>query len=420
MTLSTPIKSVLEQFKLSDAISVLARDEGKCLVRHNITQKEFVLGAKEAQVVKYFSEHQALPEDTNTHFVQQVIRYLNDKAILIGKDQSYQDSLNVYNQPFSILGLGANLYQLKNNDSCFVGVPYSRGNQISGGCDKATNAARSWLKSRGVTHQSMSKEPDITKYIRIDNTVDFSGLKSKITNKTISDIGDFYFYPYEDNSKIFKQLTLLSKHFSERNISPIYFGGDHSITYPILKGIAAQHDEFYLIHIDAHTDLYQTPVDDIYGEHCVNHHGNFLTKSLNELPALSHVFQFGIRGMNNLGTQTNDRMTTFGIRDTLNVLRQQNIKQVLGLPEHAKIYLSLDMDVLDPTVFPATNSPVVSGLQYHELLTLLSLLLEDRTLIGADIVEFNPTIDNQEICHQIFSETLLFLANYVGEHHESK
>ena len=95
-------------------------------------------------------------------------------------------------------------------------------------------------------------------------------------------------------------------------------------------------------------------------------------------------------------------------------------KIFLGIPENAKIYLSLDVDVLDPAVFPATNSPVVGGLQYHELLTMLSLILKDRALLGADIVEFNPTIDNQEISHQIFSEILLFIANFVGEHHDTE
>ena len=164
--------------------------------------------------------------------------------------------------------------------------------------------------------------------------------------------------------------------------------------------------------------MYHSSIDEIYGIHCVNHHGNFLTKCVREIDQLVHVHQFGIRGINNLGSPSNSKITTHGIRDVLDLIQTGDTTEILNIPDGANVYLSLDVDVLDPAVFPATNSPVVGGLQYHELLTLLSLILRDIKLIGADLVEFNPTKDKQEVSHQIFSEVLLLLSNFVGDCHD--
>jgi agmatinase len=420
MELLTPFNTELEKLKLSEAISVVEHENGKCLIRNKINNKEFILGKKEADVVKYFSNDQVINEESTNDFFVNVVRYLKKKEILIDRDKTFEEMLKVFSQPFSILERSASFCELKSEDVCFIGIPYSKGNHSGGGCDKAPNAIRSWLKSRGVNHNSITNGQDITKFMRVDAPVNFDSLSEKLAMKKLVDIGDFYFYPYEDNSKIFQQLTSLSENFTDRKVSPIYFGGDHSITFPILKGLAKQGKEFYLLHIDAHTDLYQSPVDNIYDKHCVNHHGNFLTKCLNEIDQLAHVFQFGIRGINNLGTKPHSKITTFGIRDVLDLVRQGNVKEALDIPENARIYLSLDVDVLDPAIFPATNSPVAGGLQYHELLTLLSVILRGRALVGADIVEFNPSIDKQEISHQIFSEILLFIANFVGECYDSE
>ncbi len=420
MELLAPVIAELDKFKLSEAVSVTTLEDKKCRLRHNISNKELILGAKEANVIKYFYAPDEFNQQSNPDFVFNVVRYLNNKAILIAKEQTCGETLNVFNQPFSILESSANFCDLKEQDICFVGVPYSKGNHSGGGCDKATNAIRSWLKSRGVSYNSIVKGQDISKFVRVEPAVNFDALKQKLTSKRLVDAGDFYFYPYEDNSKIFNQLTTLSKHFMERSVAPIYFGGDHSITFPILKGIAAQNEAFYLLHIDAHTDMYQSPVDQLYAQHCVNHHGNFLTKCVNELDQLAHVFQFGIRGINNLGSKGHSKITTFGITDVLQLIKRGDIQNILDIPENAKVYLSLDVDVLDPAVFPATNSPVGGGLQYHELLSLLSVILRNKSLMGADIVEFNPTIDKQEVSHQIFSEILIFIANFVGEYYDDK
>lgn len=412
------LTEALNKYKLSEAVMVLPRESGKCLVRHKVTNKEFLLGAAEAKVVNSFNDEQQLADGLDEKFVESVVRYLGNKAILIEKEQEYCNSLNVFSQPFGILDCNANFYELKNSDICFVGVPYSKGNHSGGGCDKATNAIRSWMKSRGLHHKSITNgQEDITQFIRSDVPLSFEPLRAKLEAKRLVDIGDFYFYPYEDNSDIFAKLTQLSQHFSERNIAPIYFGGDHSISYPLLKGVSQSKQDFYLIHIDAHTDQYHTQVDELYGRHSVNHHGNFLTKCLDELANLKHVYQFGVRGMNNLGTTKHPKVTSFAIQEVMQILQDQQCEQLLDIPAGANVYLSLDVDVLDPAVFPATNSPVAGGLQYHELLGLLALLLAERHLLAADVVEFNPGIDSNGISHQIFSEILLFIANFVGEQH---
>lgn len=417
MTLSTSLTETFLQYKLSNAVQIKDQKNGGCHVIHKISNKVFSLGTAESTIIKYFTENATCVNDNKNivdeKFATAVVHYLTKRDILLAKDKNLENSFNVYSQEPPILGQGCNLFELKQHDSCFIGMPYGNGNINGSGCDRAPSAVRSWMQSNGFNYKNLIKDCHLSKYLRIDKEVDFSSLQTMLKNKKLQDVGNFYIYPYEDNSKIFQRISKLSKSLATKAITPIFFGGDHSISYPILQGLNEVYDDIYLIHIDAHTDRYHSDVDQIHINSSVNHHGNFLSKSLKTLKSIKHVHQLGVRGMNNIGTTSHAKITSLGIGELLSTFgSNQSIS--LAIPDNANVYLSLDVDVLEPSVFPATNSPIPGGLQYHELLGVLAEILDGKKLIGADLVEFNPERDPQGISHQIFTELLLFVANFTG------
>lgn len=418
MTLSMLSSNEISQYQLSSAVSITEQQNGGCLVKHKISNKAFSLGPAECQAIKYFTENVSSSNDdtsaVNEQLLSAVIKYLAERDILVIKGQTLNNTFSVYPQALKILEQGCNLFELKPQDACFIGIPYSNGNANGSGCDKAPLAIREWMKGRGFHHKNLIKDYQLNKYLRIDQNVDFTPLQQRLSKNQLHDVGDFYIYPYEDNSKIFDRLKSLSHKLATKNVTPIFFGGDHSVSYPILQGLNDKYDNIYVIHIDAHTDRYHSEVDQLHIDSSVNHHGNFLSKSLNTLDNIKHVYQYGIRGINNIGTSIHPKVTSLGIGELLSMIEDKSNK-ILSIPAGANVYLSLDVDVLDPSVFPATNSPIPGGLLYHELLSLLAIVLNGQNLIGADLVEFNPARDRQEISHQIFSELMIYIANFIGD-----
>lgn len=160
-------------------------------------------------------------------------------------------------------------------------------------------------------------------------------------------------------------------------VRPIALGGDHSVTYPILRAFRERSAELTILHIDAHPDLY----DELDGDRFS--HGCPFARILEEKLA-ARLVQVGIRTMNGhqhaqaerLGVEVIDmRAWTRGVRPEL-----------VGA-----IYLSIDLDGLDPAHAPGVSHREPGGLSVREVLALIQDL--PGSLVGADIVELNPRQD---------------------------
>ena len=172
-------------------------------------------------------------------------------------------------------------------------------------------------------------------------------------------------------------------------------GGDHTIALPLLRTMHARHGQVALVHFDAHVDTYDTYMGAPYT------HGTPFRRAAEEgLFARDRSMHVGIRG-SKYGPEDLEEDAGFGfiVLGTWEVDRigvdgfVQRIRDRVG---DAPLYLSIDIDVLDPAFAPATGTPEAGGFTSRELLSILRGL-EGLQLVGGDIVEVAPAYDHAEI-----------------------
>ena len=163
----------------------------------------------------------------------------------------------------------------------------------------------------------------------------------------------------------------------ERDVCVVALGGDHAITYPILKAYGARYQNLSILHLDAHPDLY----DEYEG----NRHSHACPFArIMEEDLVGRLVQVGIRTMNPHQRAQAER---FGVQ----VVDMRQWQAGLRPEFDGPLYVSLDMDVLDPAFAPGTSHHEPGGLSTREVLSLIQGL--NAPLGGADIVEFNPRRD---------------------------
>jgi len=157
----------------------------------------------------------------------------------------------------------------------------------------------------------------------------------------------------------------------------ISMGGDHSVTYPILRGFASQHPDLTVVHIDAHPDLY----DNLDGNPLS--HASPFARALED-NCMSKLVQLGIR------TATPHQRAQ-AQRWGVEIISARAVDQFDPTVLSGPIYLSIDLDGLDPSVAPGVSHHEPGGLTVREVLNIIDSL--PTPLVGADIVELNPQRD---------------------------
>jgi agmatinase len=200
-------------------------------------------------------------------------------------------------------------------------------------------------------------------------------------------LGDFTIDDYFDIEKITAR-SLDSKQ------PLITLGGDHSITYPILKAITDLHGPVNILHIDAHSDLY----GDFEG-HKYSHACPFARIMEEELA--NRLVQVGVR---TLSTHQKEQADKFGVE--ILVMKDFDIDSI---PDFNKpIYLSLDIDALDPAFAPGVSHHEPGGFSTRQVLQIIQKI--EVPIIGADIVEYNPKRDINGVTAMVCAKFLKEIA----------
>ena len=185
----------------------------------------------------------------------------------------------------------------------------------------------------------------------------------------------------------------------------IAIGGDHTVALPMLRSVVREHGPVALIHFDAHLDTWDTYFD------APITHGTIFRRAFEEnLLVEDHSVHVGIRGpIYGQADLADDRR--FGFRtiraSDIDILGVGGaIEAIVERVEHLPVYLSVDIDVLDPAFAPGTGTPEAGGLSNRELLRVLRGLTSIN-LIGGDLVEVAPAYDHAEIT-SIAAATVIF------------
>ncbi len=183
----------------------------------------------------------------------------------------------------------------------------------------------------------------------------------------------------EDAAKARDIITRTVADCIREGLAPLSIGGDHSVTYPILKAIHAKHGPVNVLHVDAHPDLHDEFEGDRYSHACP--FARALADGL-----VRTLVQVGIRCWDR--TQL-DQAKKYGVT----ILRADQVEEIPPAIFSGPLYMSIDLDGLDPAFAPGVSHPEPGGLSTLDVLKMIGRI--KGPLIGADVVELNPERDWQ-------------------------
>ena len=163
----------------------------------------------------------------------------------------------------------------------------------------------------------------------------------------------------------------------DNGFRPISIGGDHSIAYPILRAIARKHKMLTIVQIDAHGDLYDEFEGDRYSHACP------FARIMEERLALN-LIQVGVR---TLTTHQREQAKRFAVE----VIEMRRFAEGMRPTSGNAVYLSVDLDALDPAFAPGVSHREPGGLTVRDVVSMVQHLNGD--IVGADVVELNPAKD---------------------------
>ncbi|MBE1496948.1 agmatinase [Amycolatopsis lexingtonensis] len=264
--------------------------------------------------------------------------------------------------------------QVERADVAVVGVPFDSGVSYRPGARFGPAAVREASRLLRPYHPELDVSP--------------------FAEKQVVDAGDIAINPFNIGEAI-ETLQQEAEALQADGTRLVTVGGDHTIALPLLRAVAKKHGPVALLHFDAHLDTWDTYFGEPYT------HGTPFRRASEEgildTSALSHVGTRGpLYGKRDL---EEDRRLGFGIVTSGDVMRRGVAETVDALRQRIgdrPLYVSVDIDVLDPAHAPGTGTPEAGGMTSRELLEILRGL-RDLNLVGADVVELAPAYDHAEI-----------------------
>ena len=206
------------------------------------------------------------------------------------------------------------------------------------------------------------------------------------------DYGDLEL-PFGDKKNALRMIKEHVNEIIEQNKIPIMIGGEHLVSLSPVKALAKMYDDLQIIHFDAHTDLRE----------------DYLGESLSHATVLRRIYDI-------LG---DGRINQFCIRSGLKeefewAKKHTHLEKFTynTLPSCVRrlkdkpVYITIDLDVLDPSVFPGTGTPEPGGINFHDMLNIINELGKLNNVVGMDVVELSPKYDTSGVSTAVACKTL--------------
>ncbi|BDP44100.1 agmatinase (plasmid) [Deinococcus aetherius] len=213
---------------------------------------------------------------------------------------------------------------------------------------------------------------------------DLSG-RTRLVGVTFADAGDVVL-PSLEPELARERIMEAARRVRSRCRLPVFLGGDHSVTFPLLCAFRDVPD-LHVVQLDAHLDFTDVRNDTRYSN------SSPFRRAAEALPNLVHITTLGLRGLRHdpeAVAAAGERGHTLVPMEEVEAL----FRDVLGaLPAGRPVYLSVDADAFDPAVLPGTSSPEPDGFTYALALRVIRETVRRHTLVGLDLVELAPNLD---------------------------
>jgi arginase len=263
-----------------------------------------------------------------------------------------------------------------------IGIPYDANSSFLKGAAYAPQRIR-WMDTDGSANAYAENG------VEIKNGVNYE------------DGGDIAFET-TNAAKAFKTIQETIEKLLADNYKVLSLGGDHSVSYPVISAFAKKYKGLNILHLDAHADLYDNFDDNPY-----SHASPFAR--LMESGNIHSLTQVGIRTLN---THQKEQAAKFGVK--VIEMRDFNFDFIKSLA--APLYISLDLDVLDPAFVPGVSHHEPGGMTSRELLQIIQKI--NVEIVGADVVEYNPIRDIQNmtamVAYKMMKELMAKMYSFKG------
>lgn len=282
-------------------------------------------------------------------------------------------------------------------DVAVLGVPNDMGTQWKSGARMGPRSVR-----EGSTLYSFGLDGAYD----IENDITYLGPKWKIVDVGDVDIVHGDLLQSHDNTEETVRKII------EKGAMPVIIGGDHSVTAAIGQGMEAL-GPFHVLQIDAHLDWADHRSGQRYG------HGSCIRR-LSEMKHVMNIYQFGIRGISSSLKEDVEAAKEYGCTIlSPTQMREKGTEQLANLiPKGEKLYITIDIDGIDPSIAPGTGTPSPGGLLYDEVNQLLKIIAQHNEVVGFDLVEVAPIYDQTGMTGQTAARIMLDLLSYVLKERE--
>ena len=242
------------------------------------------------------------------------------------------------------------------------GAPYDSTTSFRPGTRFGPNAMR--MESFGIETYSMLLDKDL-----LDDT-------------SVFDSGDIEL-PFGNQEQTLAMIEVRADEIVAAGKIPFLLGGEHLVTLGSVRAVAKKHPDLRIVHFDAHADLREDYLGNPLSHACV-------LRRCHDLLGDGRIFQFGIRS----GTREERRFMRDG-HVTTELFADTTLDAALAsIGPDAPVYLTVDMDVLDPSEFPGTGTQEAGGFRYPQLVADVRKILAQLNVVGLDNVELNPGLDS--------------------------
>ncbi len=275
-------------------------------------------------------------------------------------------------------------------DVAVVGIPYDEASAMRPGSRQAPRAIRDASTRFGF----LGKGNDSKGFF------DLNRGGYRMAGVRLADCGDVDVI-YFDQERNFRLIDQKIRGILETGALPVVLGGDHSISYPVLRAFESA-GPLRVVLIDAHLDY----KDQLLGLKFTN---NSPFRRARELPFVEQIVSFGIRGIKSTDQELVESLAHGNLVFSNYQVFERGVVELLGqLPaDLGNYYVSIDIDGLDPSLAPGTESPEAEGLTFTQVKQIVQGLAQRGTLVGVDLVEVNPYLDPSELTQHMAVQLLL-------------
>ncbi|MET4130676.1 agmatinase [Roseovarius sp. MBR-6] len=260
-------------------------------------------------------------------------------------------------------------------DVAFLGIPYDCGIGFRPG----TRFGPKEMRSMSLRYSAWGGP-------RPSGYWDVNERRQYLSGVTMVDCGDvdIAYYDIDTNRG---NITAAVEKLLDRGAFPVLVGGDHSVTYPNICAFS-RYPELDVVQIDAHMDWRDAVGNVRYGNASP-------MRRAKELPFVRNMAQIGIRDIRTSEDQVADAEAEGSVIITRDTVRERGAERAAELlPPLGNVFVTIDIDGLDPSIAPGTGSPTADGLLYHEVKSILRSVARRGNVVGFDLVEVNPMVDD--------------------------